>query len=66
MGTQRYRTYSKEFKQEALELLESSGKSAFGVRKTKTCKHRELEPAKCLISVTRQTKAGPNTRRWIY
>jgi len=28
MGRQRYRTYSKEFKQEALELLESSGKSA--------------------------------------
>jgi transposase-like protein len=28
MGTQRYRTYSKEFKLEVLELLESSGKSA--------------------------------------
>jgi transposase len=28
MGTQKYRTYSKEFKLEALELLESSGKRA--------------------------------------
>lgn len=28
MGTRKYRTYTREFKQEALSLLESSGKSA--------------------------------------